>query len=109
MVIALPGGKTEVIFDDRDFLNLLEERMGYDARCWLEERLEPSGDDAEYIAYLEKEIEAMKKRCQETMTALRKQSETINELIREKKIDRVKLSHAAGAISMITWRELNVR
>ena len=29
-------------------------------------------------------------------------------LIREKDIDRVQLSHAVGAISMITWRELNV-
>ena len=44
----------------------------------------------------------------EEMKALRKQSETITELIREKEIDRVKLSHTAGAISMITWRELNV-
>ncbi len=108
MVIALPDRKAEFILDDRDFLNLVEERMGYDARCWLEERLEPSGDDAEYIAYLEKEIEAMKKHRQEAMTALRKQSESINGLIREKEIDRVKLSHAAGAISMITWREINV-
>ena len=108
MVIALPDGKTEVIFDDRDFMNLLEERLGYDARVWLEERLEPTGNDAEYIAYLEKEVEAQKKRRLDAMKALRKQSETIAELIREKEIDRVKLSHAAGAIGMITWREINV-
>lgn len=42
------------------------------------------------------------------MKALRKQSEAIAELIQEKEIDRVRLSHAAGAISLITWREINV-
>ncbi len=83
-------------------------RLGYDARCWLEERLKPSVDDAEYIAYLEKEVKARKKRRIDAMKALRKHSESINELIREKEIDRIKLSHAAGAISLITWREINV-
>ena len=63
---------------------------------------------ARYSAYLEKEVEAQKARRLDAMKALRKQSETITELIREKEIDRVKLSHAVGAISMITWRELNV-
>lgn len=108
MIIALPNGKTEVIFDERDFLNLLEEHMGYDARRWLEEYMEPGSDDADYIAYLEKELEAQKKRRLDAMKALRKQSEAIAELILEKEIDRVKLSHAAGAISLITWREINV-
>ena len=60
------------------------------------------------VDYLEKEVDAQKGRRLDAMKALRKQSETIAELIREKEIDRVKLSHAVGAISMITWRELNV-
>ena len=68
----------------------------------------PDSDAEEYIAYLEKEVEAQKTRRLEAMKALRQQSETIARLIREKEIDRIKLSHAAGAISMITWRELNV-
>ena len=55
-----------------------------------------------------KELEAQKKRRLDAMKALRKQSEAIAELIQEKEIDRVRLSHAAGAISLITWREINV-
>ena len=106
--IMLPGGKVETVFDLADMLRLIEDRMGWEARELLEEWIRPDSDAEEYIAYLEKEVEAQKGRRLDAMKALRKQSETIAELIREKEIDRVKLSHAVGAISMITWRELNV-
>ena len=39
------------------------------------------------------------------MTELRKESETIANLIRGKEIDRKALSTAAGNIGCITWRE----
>ena len=106
--IMLPDGKVETVFDLADMLRLIEDRMGWEARELLEEWIRPDSDAEEYIAYLEKEVEAQKGRRLDAMKALRKQSETITELIREKEIDRVKLSHAVGAISMITWRELNV-
>ena len=106
--IMMPDGKVETVFDLADLLRLIEDRMGWEARELLEEWIRPDSDDEEYIAYLEKEVEALKARRLDAMKALRKQSETIAELIREKEIDRVKLSHAVGAISMITWRELNV-
>lgn len=105
--IMLPDGKVETVFDLADMLRLIEDRMGWEARELLEEWIRPDSDAEEYIAYLEKEVEAQKGRRLDAMKALRKQSETIAELIREKEIDRVKLSHTAGAISMITWRELN--
>ena len=106
--ILMPGGKIETVFDLADLLRLIEDRMGWEARELLEEWIRPDSDAEEYIAYLEKEVEAQKNRRLDAMKALRQQSETIAELIREKEIDRIKLSHAAGAISMITWRELNV-
>ena len=106
--IMLPDGKVETVFDLADMLRLIEDRMGWEARELLEEWIRPDSDAEEYIAYLEKEVETQKTRRLDAMKALRKQSETVTELIREKEIDRVKLSHAVGAISMITWRELNV-
>ncbi len=106
--ILLPDGKVETVFDLTDLLRLIEDRMGWEARELLEEWIRPDNDAEAYIAYLEKEAEAQKARRLDAMKALRKQSETIAELIREKEIDRVKLSHAVGAISMITWREMNV-
>ncbi len=106
--IMMPDGKVETVFDLADMLRLIEDRMGWEAKELLEEWIRPDSDAEEYIAYLGKEVEAQKTRRLEAMKALRKQSETIAGLIREKEIDRIKLSHAAGAISMITWRELNV-
>ena len=106
--ITMLDGKNETVFDLDGLLQLMEERMGYEARQLLEEWIRPDSDAEEYIRFLEKEVEAQKARRMDAMKALRKQSETIAELIREKDIDRVKLSHAAGAIGMITWRELNV-
>ena len=106
--VLLPDGKVETVFDLTDLLRLIEDRMGWEARELLEEWIKPDSDAEDYIAYLEKEAEAQKTRRLDAMKALRMQSETIAELIREKEIDRVKLSHAVGAISMITWRGLNV-
>ncbi len=106
--ITMPDGGIETVFDLGGLLRLIEERMGCEARDLLEEWIRPDSDAEAYIAYLEKEVEALKVRHLDTMKALREQSETITGLIREKDIDRVKLSHAAGSISMITWREINV-
>ncbi len=51
--------------------------------------IRPESDAEEYIAYLEKEVEVQKTRRLEAMKALRKQSESIVQLIREKEIDRI--------------------
>ena len=106
--IMLPDGRNETVFDLADLLRLIEEQMGYEARDLLEEWIRPDSEAEDYIKYLEKEVEAQKTRRLDAMKALRKESETIAGLIREKEIDRVKLSCAAGAIGMITWRELHV-
>ena len=52
--------------------------MGWEARELLEEWIRPDSDAEEYIAYLEKEVEAQKARRLDAMKALRKQSETID-------------------------------
>ena len=106
--ITMPDGRNETVFDLADLLRLIEERLGYEVRDLLEEWIRPDSDAEDYIKYLEKEAEAQKTRHLDAMKALREQSEIIAGLIREKEIDRVKLSRAAGAIGMITWRELNV-
>ena len=106
-VIRLPDGSTHIICGDRDALELVDARLGMDLRQWLEERLsEDEGADA-YIDDLEKEIDGLRAHHKEVMVELRQHSETIAGLIREKDIDRVKLSHEAGTIGCITWREMN--
>ena len=106
-VIRLADGSAHVIFDDRDALDLIGTCMGMEIQQWLEDRLsDDDGADA-YIDDLEKEIGGLRTHHKEVMAELREHSEAIAALIREKDIDRVKLSHEAGAIGCITWREMN--
>ena len=106
-VITLPDGRNETIFDEQDFMELVERYMGSDARRWLEGWLSEGDDDAAYIDDLEKEADGLRAHHREVMTELRTHSETIANLIRGKEIDRRALSTAAGNIGCITWREAN--
>ena len=108
-VIQLKSGQTETVFDLEDMMYLVEQHMGSDARCLLEELASPEGDDADYIADLEKENQQLRDHHHEVMVELRKLSETEARLIQEKEIDRKALSTVAGKIGTITWREINVR
>ncbi len=108
-VIQLKSGQTETVFDLPGMLYLVEQYMGSDARCMLEDLITPENDDTEYIADLEKDIQKLRDHHHEVMEELRKLSETEARLIREKEIDRKALSTVAGKIGTITWREINVR
>ena len=105
-VIQLSDGSVHTLFDERDALDLIDRYMGMEMRKWLEDWLSESDDDAAYIEDLEKEADGLRAHHKEVMAELRKQSETIAGLIREKEIDRKALSAAAGAIGCLTWREL---
>lgn len=106
-VITLPDGRNETIFDERDFMDVLERYMGSEARLWLEDWLGENDDVADYIGDLEKEADGLRAHHKEVMAELRTHSETIAKLIREKEIDRKALSAEAGKIGCITWREVN--
>lgn len=106
-VITLKNGQNEVIFDEDDFIRLVDEHMGFDARRWLEDYLIERDDDTDYAAELEDELKGEKEHHKEVIKELRKQSEVIAGLISEKDIDRKALSNAAGLIGTITWREMN--
>ena len=103
--ILLTNGRIETVFKERDFLDLVVEYMGSDAREWLEERLAEQDGDADVVSYLEKEVDSLRVHHKEVMEKLRKESEIIAGLIRKKEIDRKALSTAAGNIGSITWRE----
>ena len=106
-VIQLSDGSVHTVFDERDALDLVGGRLGDDLRRWLEDWMSESDDDAAYIENLEKETDGLRDHHKEVMAELRQHSEAIAVLIREKEIDRVKLSHEAGAIGCITWKEIN--
>ena len=107
-VITTKDGRNHVLFDENDLFLLIDEYAGDEARRWLEDWLSGREDDADYIDDLESDLKGAKEHHKDVMRQLREQSETIAGLIREKEIDRGKLSTAAGKIGTITWRELNV-
>ena len=91
-VIQLSDGSVHTIFDERDALELIDQRMGMEMRRWIEDWMS--------------EAEGLRAHHKEVMQSLRQQSETIAGLIREKEIDRKALSTAAGIIGCTTWREM---
>ncbi len=107
-VITLPGGRNETIFDEQDFLNLVDGCMGFEARRWLEDWLAERDGDSDYIDGIEKESDGLRTHLKEVMAELRRESETIAQLIREKEIDRRALSAAAGIIGRITMKHASI-
>ncbi len=109
-IIRLTNGRVETVSDIRDVLDLVGMHLGDDARRWIETHLSrlESREDSEYIDNLEDEVKNQKEHHHEVVGKLWTEAEKIASLIREKNIDRRALSTAAGKISSITWRELNV-
>ena len=105
-VIQLSDGSVHTVFTERDALELIDRYLGLEMRKRMEDWMSEGDDDAAYIDDLEKEADGLRAHHKEVMEELRRQSETIAGLIREKDIDRKALSAAAGAIGSITWREL---
>ena len=108
-VILLPDGSKQIISGMQDIVSFVDTYLGYEVRTELEELLSEQDLDAGYIDDLEAELKGARQHHREVMETLRKQSEIIASLIREKDIDRKQLSAAAGTIGTITWREINVR
>ena len=105
--IMLPDGRIETVFNKSEFLNLVDEFMGYDACRWLEEWMEEESGDSAYLGSLESELEGVKEHYREVMNELRTHSEKLAGLIREKDLDRRAISETTGKIGLITWREAN--
>lgn len=100
-------GDVRTVFSMDDFIQLVDEYMGMDARQWLEGELSGSGEAWAYAEELERDMEGQRKQYHEVMAVLRELSEKGAGLIAEKEIDRHELSNIAGKIGVITWREIN--
>ena len=107
-MIKLPDGSMSAVLCLRDFMELTGRWMGSDARAWIEGYLDDIRLDEDYPADLEEEIERMRYHHRQVLSQIRKESETIAEIICRKRVNRKALSEAAGRIGTMTWRELNV-
>lgn len=102
-MLSMNDGTIEYVSDLCDFAELIDKHMGLDARRWLDDLLE----ETRYSEELEKEIEHQEEYYKGVMKSIRTHSEKLAELIRAKELDRREISNTAGAIGVITWREIN--
>ena len=107
-MIKLPDGSMSAVLCLRDFMELTGRWMGSDARAWIEEYINDIRLDENYPSDLEEEIEGLRYHHRQVLSQIRKESQTMTDIICRKRINRKALSEAAGRIGTITWRELNV-
>lgn len=105
-MLSLIDGKTEIVFDERDFTELVGRYLGSDAVRWLEAKLDEVQESLDYSDSLEKEMQAEREEFRGVIYEIREQSEILAGLISEPKYDRKKISAAAGRIGVITWENL---
>lgn len=110
-VITVNGGGTAILSELRDFTELVEEHISFEAARWLEGYLSDAyGEEGEIDAVIdeyEKDMEKQKGRYRQVMEEIRAEAEMLSGLIREKDLDRKAISNAAGRIGSLTWREVN--
>ena len=98
-------GSVQTVFSIDDFLQLVDEYMGMDARTYLENKLGDSEEAWSYVEEVEKRYDGCRSRHNETIKEIRDEAEMLSKLISEKDIDRREISNVCGRIGIITWRE----
>lgn len=98
-------GSVQTVFSIDDFLQLVDEYMGMDARRYLENKLGDSEEAWSYVEDVEKRYDVCRSRHKETIKEIRDEAEMLSKLISEKDLDRREISNVCGRIGIITWRE----
>jgi hypothetical protein len=106
-VLQMWDGDIQTVFSIDDFIQLVDEYMGMDARRYLESYLDDSDGALEYAEDLEKERDGWRDHHKEVVKEIREQSEKLAGLISEKELDRREISNACGKIGILTWKEMN--
>lgn len=105
--LMLWDGNVQTVFSADDFIQLVDEYMGMDARRYLENRLDDSDAAWSCVEEAEKERDGWRDRHRDVMSRLREHSGKLSELISEKEPDRREISNVCGAIGLIIYKELN--
>lgn len=101
-------GAVRCVFSIDDFIQLVDEYMGMEARRYIEAYLDDSDEAWAYTEELEKERDGWHDHHREVISAIRRHSEKLAGLISEKELDRREISNVCGAIGLITYKEMNI-
>ena len=108
--LELKDGSVHTLFEFRHFLELVEDRMGYDAAKWLSAHVEQAEAAADYtqakvssdlIAY-ESNLESNR----EALEAIQLEAATILGVLQGKRVDREKIARAAKKIAKIISNQI---
>lgn len=109
-MLTLTDGTNHALFKFRDFLELVDEKMGMDARRWLEERVSGLEEAADYTAqsvdsdltYYESSLDSNRDAFEDIQT----QAAAIMEVLQAPRMDRKKITHAVREIGKIIDNQL---
>lgn len=109
-MLTLSDGKNHTLFKFRDFLELVDEKMGVEARRWLEERVGGLEEAADYTAQsvgtdltnYEASLDSNRSAFEDIQT----QAAAIMEVLQGPRMDRKKITRAVKEIGKIIGNQL---
>ena len=109
-VISLNDGSVHALFEFRHFLELVEDRMGYDAAKWLRTHVEQAEKAADYtsrkvntdLVAFESSLDSNRRAFQDIQT----EAAVITGVLQEKRINREKIAHAIREIGKILSNQI---
>ena len=109
-VVSLNDGSNHTLFQFRDFLELVDQKMGMDAAKWLEAHVNRLEEAADYTtAKIDTDLTGYEASLDSNRTAFMDiQSETaaIMEVLQGKRIERKKITHAVREIGRIIENQI---
>ena len=109
-VISLKDGKVETLFKVEDFLELVDQHMGFDAARWLREYLEQLHTGCDYTAQrintdltsYEATLDSNRKAFQD----IQAEAEAITRVLAASRMDRKKITHSIREIGTIISNQI---
>lgn len=109
-MLTLSDGSNHILFQSRDFLDLVDEKMGVEARKWLEERVGGLEEMADYTAAaLNSDIQSYESSLdsnRDAFEAIQTQAAAIMAVMQAPRINRAKIVHAIREIGEILKNQL---
>ncbi|MFR3181085.1 hypothetical protein [Dysosmobacter welbionis] len=109
-VISLNDGSVHTLFEFRHFLELVEDRMGYDAAKWLRTHVEQVEKAADYtsrkvntdLVAFESSLDSNRRAFQDIQT----EAAAIMEVLQGNRVNRQKIAHSVKEIGKIISNQI---
>ncbi len=109
-VLSLWDGTITTLFQFRDFLELVDFYMGYEAMNWLETHVNRLEEAAEYTtAKVETDIPGYEASLESNTRAfqdIQEEAAAIMEVLQGKRVDREKITHSVREIGRIIQNQI---